>query len=130
MEHVQPDESREQLGMSEFVMGGHRHLNRISTSKIDSVKPLPTLDGRARRNSAAALGVRIDKNQREVLLEEFERSGLSAAAFAREHGLTPRSVSQTVPSQTLKNRRSPLDFAKEEGCEETEGGGNTGKGAV
>jgi transposase-like protein len=59
-----------------------------STSSPDSSVPAPsaflsqvpvTLDGKGR--------VRVSKEQRRVILAEFERSGVSAAQFARRTGL-------------------------------------------
>jgi len=53
-----------------------------STSAVDSptVPPMPvTLDTRGR--------VRTSKEQRRVILDEFERSGMSAARFAKRAGL-------------------------------------------
>ncbi len=47
--------------------------------------------------------VRIPKARREALLDEFERSGLSGAAFAKLHGLKY----STFASWSLKRRSKP-----------------------
>lgn len=54
---------------------------------------------------------RVDAEQRAQLLEEFERSGLSAAAFARQHSL---NYTTFCSWRHARPRRAQPDFVQVE----------------
>ncbi len=51
--------------------------------------------------SASRQGVHVSQQRREAILDEFERSGMSAAAFAKRHGIKY----STFAGWSLKRRK-------------------------